>query len=115
MAGSNAKQTKKSKQKAFLEVYARNMGNITDACKTISIMRRTYYYWMKKDENFKKQFEETDPYELTEEALKAKLFEHIDANNLTALIFTLKAKFGWTEGQPMIHGKTLNIKIDSAD
>ncbi len=38
----------RERQKAFIESYIKNMGNISKACEEIGIIRTTYYRWMKK-------------------------------------------------------------------
>ena len=37
----------------FIEILAKNVGNVAGACRAMNINRRTYYNWMEKHEEFK--------------------------------------------------------------
>ena len=79
-----------TKKEAFLQALKNNLCNITDACKSANIHRRTYYSWIEKDEEFKEECE------CVEESLldlaETKLLENIRNNDNTAIIFFLKTK-----------------------
>ena len=82
-------QISSKKKKAFLEAYKRLNGNISAACKSVNIPRRTYYNWIKK-EGFVEEVE--DAYESTIDWVENKLLKQVEADNITAIIFYLKTK-----------------------
>ena len=66
------------------------MGNVTLACKNVGIARSTYYDWLDKDLQFKKDVEEICEVQL--DFVESKLFNAIDKENITAIIFYMKCK-----------------------
>lgn len=48
---------KLKKQSLFLKSYFNTLGNISEACKKIGVVRRTYYDWM-EEEQFKNKFQD---------------------------------------------------------
>ena len=82
--------TRKEKKKAFVKAMGEVMGNITLACRAVGITRQTYYNWIDKDPEFRKECDSVN-----EEAIdfvENKLFSRINDNDTTAIIFYLKTK-----------------------
>ena len=79
-------------KKAFLEAYEKSFGNILVSCKTVGIARQTYYNWIEKDPEFKKEIESVEPQEKFLDFLEGKLVEKINGGDTTSLIFALKTK-----------------------
>ena len=85
----NAQKTIKKKEE-FLKVLKNKRGNISVACDASNIARRTYYYWIEKDQEFKQKAEEAQ--ESLIDLAESKLMENIEANDNTSIIFFLKTK-----------------------
>lgn len=76
-------------QCAFLAVFERNLGNISNALKNINIRsRQTYYVWIKKNEHFKNLCEDIKEAQI--DYVESKLQENIKKGNLIAQMFYLK-------------------------
>ena len=84
-----AQKTDKKKSE-FLIALKNNNGNISEACQSINIGRRTYYSWIEKDESFKQDAE--DAQESLIDLAESKLVENIKDNDNTSIIFFLKTK-----------------------
>lgn len=80
----------KLRKQAFLKAFSESMGNITIACKSVGISRRTYYNWMSRDEKFKNECE--DICESAIDFVESKLLKRINDDDTTAIIFYLKTK-----------------------
>jgi len=100
-----AQKTDKKKSE-FLIALKNNNGNISEACQSINIGRRTYYSWIEKDESFKQDAE--DAQESLIDLAESKLVENIKDNDNTSIIFFLKTKGkkrGYIEKQEIEHTK----------
>jgi hypothetical protein len=92
------------------------LGIVTTACESASVARRTFYQWMTSDPLFK-----AEVVDITNRALdfvESKLFENIDSNDTTSIIFYLKTKGkdrGYTERQEIEHstapGKRITLVV----
>ena len=100
MASKNPTNRTTKKKENFLKAIEHSYGNISDACKSISISRSTYYDWMEKDKEFKVTVD--DIVEGVIDHVESKLFENINKNDTTSIIFFLKTrgkKRGYVERQ----------------
>lgn len=110
------KSNGKNKEK-LLTNLAQNGGNIWAACRAVGIVPSTFYEWKKNDAVFAEEYEKLK--ELQFDFVESKLFDLIDMNNPTAILFWLKCKGkdkGYIEKQEVkleTDGKwTLNIETE---
>jgi hypothetical protein len=92
------KSPKTLRQDEFLSQYKNSLFNISSACKSAKIGRRTYYSWMENDEAFKERFEDAQEERL--DFLECALLKKVKEGNVIAMIFSLKClakKRGWVE------------------
>lgn len=80
---------KKSKE-SFLKAFEESIGIVTIACQKIGIHRSTYYDWLEKDEEFKKEVERIKAQQMG--WVEDKLLQAIKNNNITAINFYLRCK-----------------------
>ena len=102
------------RKKAFLEAYIKAFGNVSQSCLAIVIDRSTYYDWLKKDPEFKKQIEQAEPQERFLDFLESKLVEKINGGDTTSIIFSLKTKGkqrGYVERQEIVHDGRLETEV----
>ena len=108
----------KDKQK-FLELLSKNAGNVSRACKSMNINRRTYYNWMEKEESFRFVVEEIQ--ESLIDNAESELQKLIKDGNTAAILFFLKTKAksrGYIERQEQditSKGEKISINIDLND
>lgn len=88
-AAKLAAKTQRRKAK-LLKALAESKGIVAYACEAAGITRKTYYEWLKIDDDFKQKAE--DITEATLDRVEAKLLEAINDDNITAIIFYLKTK-----------------------
>lgn len=91
-------------KKALLEALNKSMGNVTLACKNVGIARSTYYDWIEADSEFNKQVKEISEVQL--DFVESKLFNQIDKENITAIIFYMKCQGkqrGYVERQEIVN------------
>lgn len=83
-------QSTAKKKDLFLKAFTEKHWNISKACQTIGIGRRTFYAWMEKDKNFKRKVEDAqeDMVDFAEDCLMRRIHE----GDTTATIFFLKTK-----------------------
>ena len=89
---------KKNKKDMFLKCLHNNHGHISEACKSASVPRRTYYNWLEADIKFKEQVEHTQ--EALIDHVESRLMQKINDLDTTSIIFFLKCKAkhrGYTE------------------
>jgi len=88
-------------QCAFLAIFERNLGNISNALKGIGLVsRKTYYKWRKENEHFDNLCEEVKEAQI--DMVESKLQSNIIDGNLIAQMFYLKTigkNRGYTERQ----------------
>ena len=90
------------KKESLLKAYAECYGNVSKACKAVDCSRKTYYRWLKEDEEFKTAIEAVEPNELFVDFAEEHLVEKIRKGDTTAIIFALKTrgkKRGYVERQ----------------
>ena len=88
------KTTKKAK---FIEAYIKKLGNISKACKEMSINRTTFYNWL-KEPDFKQLFE--DAIESQNDMVFARIFKKTLEEDKDMLKFWAKTQMkhrGFTE------------------
>ena len=74
----------------FIEILAKNVGNVAGACRAMNINRRTYYNWMDKHEDFKAIVEDITE-GLIDDA-ESQLQSLIKDGNVAAVLFYLKTR-----------------------
>ena len=108
----------KDKQR-FLELLAKNAGNVSKTCKAMNMNRRTYYNWIENEEAFKFVVEEIQE-SLIDDA-ESELQKLIKDGNTAAILFFLKTKAknrGYIERQEQditSKGERISINIDLND
>ena len=80
----------RQKKKAMIEAFRRKLSNVTAACNAVGITRETHYRWMRDDESYAQEIE--NAIEATGDYVEDKLMKHIQADDLTAIIFYCKTK-----------------------
>jgi hypothetical protein len=103
------------KKEKFIEALEQSMGIISHAAKKIGVDRTTPYRWMREDDEYKKRVEEVLNVPL--DFVESKLFEAINHNNITAIIFYLKTKGkhrGYVERHELtgIDDKDIKVEIE---
>jgi hypothetical protein len=111
---SNKTDTLKTK---LLEALKQSLGIVTQACESVGIHRSTYYDWLEKDADFKKEVDAIQ--EIAIDFVEGKLFENIESNDVTSIIFYLKTKAkgrGYIEKQEIDHaGQTIIVKFQEEE
>ena len=95
----------------FIKYYYNLTGNIAKLCKNIGINRQTYYNWIEKDKQFKKDVE--DEQEALIDFAESKLFNLINDKNPIAIFFFLKTKAkhrGYIESVEHKHGGEVKVR-----
>lgn len=84
----------------FLDIFAKKAGNISKSCEAANISRRTFYDWMRDDDEFKESVE--DIQEGLLDYAESKLLDNIEAGKEQSIFFYLKTrgkKRGFVERQ----------------
>jgi len=87
-----------NKKEKLVDALISNMGNITNACKSVGTTRRTYYNWLEADKDFAESVSHINESVIDE--VESCLMANIRGGNVTAQIFYLKTKAryrGYTE------------------
>ena len=74
----------------IIQVYEKKGCNITQTCSALGISRKTFYEWKEKKKKLDEGLKEVD--ESILDWAESKLVEHINNNDLQALIFFLRTK-----------------------
>jgi hypothetical protein len=119
--------------KTIIDVYEKKQGNVTETAKSLNITRKTFYDWLQKDKELKREIEIIDDslLDFAESQLRllmrgipkldieGKLIDWIVRPDNTSIIFYLKTKGkkrGYIEKTEIDHrvetGKSLNIVIE---
>lgn len=80
----------KTKKSGLLEALKASLGNISEATKAIGINRKTYYTWLKEDQDFAQSVDNITESQI--DYVESKLLERIREGDTTATIFYLKTK-----------------------
>ena len=97
---SNSATNTDTNKKAMIKALHKSLGVVSHACEAVGINRTTHYRWLEDDEEYKKEVESIQEYQL--DFVESKLFENINNNDTTATIFYLKTrgrKRGYIEKQ----------------
>lgn len=89
--------TPKFDKEKYLEAFRKTRGQQQNACKLTHTTAETVNKHRKKDPEFNRQYEEI--LNETKEYVIGKLMQQIDNDNLTAIIFFLKTRCGFSEKQ----------------
>ena len=84
------KQSTKENKEKLIEALKQSLGVVTTACDNIGITRQTYYYWLKTDDDFRKEVEDLE--NVTLDFAESQLFKQIKEGSTAATIFYLKTK-----------------------
>lgn len=108
-------QNQHIKKEQFLEALEKSMGIMSQAAKKIGVDRTTPYKWMREDEEYNERVKELLNVSL--DFVEGKLFEAIDNNNITGIIFYLKTKGkhrGYVERHELagVDDKDLKVEIE---
>ncbi|MDO4691884.1 MAG: phBC6A51 family helix-turn-helix protein [Porphyromonadaceae bacterium] len=88
----------KTRKRRFLDALSASLGNISEAAKSVGINRRTYYDWIKDDQEFSQSVDSISESQI--DYVESKLLERINDGDTTATIYYLKTKGrnrGWSE------------------
>jgi hypothetical protein len=118
-SSSNIDTLKKEMIKALHET----LGVVSPAADMVGIHRSTHYNWMNNDEYYKKEVESVQNFQL--DFVESKLFENVNSNDTTAIIFYLKTRGrdrGYIEKQdikiqteqPIFKGIDLDVPTDDS-
>lgn len=102
------------KQKAFLDVYQKTLGNVTASCKHIDINRGTYYKWLNND-MFVNEIEKIEPKKQMDDFVVSKMIEAINNGDTTLIKEYLNKRAKsigmWDEGALDEQLTQINIQI----
>jgi|TARA_R100000081_G_scaffold22955_1_gene10032 hypothetical protein len=90
------------KKEALIKAYAKAFGNVSKACEAAGVSRKSFYRWMKNDEEFKEAIDSVMADDLFVDFAEEHLVEKIRKGDTTAIIFALKTrgkKRGYVERQ----------------
>lgn len=85
----STKSTHKKKDE-MIKALDEFKGIVKSACKKAGIDRSTHYMWMKNDQDYKQRVEMV--HENAIDVVESKLFDRIEADDTTSIIFYLKTK-----------------------
>lgn len=81
---------KKIANDKIIEVYEKKGCNVTATCTALGISRKTFYNWKEKDPKLQEGLDGAD--EAIIDFAESKLLEHIQNDNVNALMFFLRTK-----------------------
>lgn len=87
---SNTFRRIQNKKEEFLKAFEETIGIVTIACQKVGIHRSTYYDWLEKDPEFKKEVERIKTQQI--DWVEDKLLQAIKNDNITAINFYLRCK-----------------------
>jgi hypothetical protein len=85
-----ANNNKEENKKNLLKALEKTLGNISQACKMTGLSRMTYNNYKNEDEEFANAVKEIN--ESAIDFVESKLFENIEMNRETSIIFFLKTR-----------------------
>jgi len=100
------------KKALFIEAYIRSRCCVSEACKVVGIARQTFYKWLDKSPDFKRQVEQAD--EELIDRVEQVLYQKVDEMDTTAVIFFLKNRRPerWNEHRFKSQGD-VNVVVNS--
>lgn len=94
-------ETTEERKRLWLEKYADKMGSYLLACKNSAVPKRTFYYWLKHDSEFRAKVFETKQANL--DVMEDVLVVKAGAGNVTALKF-------WLESNHPTYNKRIKVE-----
>lgn len=97
----------------LLSALEKSLGIVSTACKMVGIRREHHYYLYKHDLEYKQAVDEIQNVAL--DFVETKLFENIDNNSDTSIIFYLKTRGklrGYIEKQEIEHSGGIGVNIN---
>jgi len=88
--GKNTEISLQNKKAAFVEAMQQTLGNISESCRRVGIVRQTYYNWCASDPDFKIQCNSVN--EMVLDWVESELYKRIKEGNPACTIFFLKTK-----------------------
>ena len=78
------------KKKAMLQALEKNLGIVTTSAKAAGITRQQHYNWMRQDAVYAEEVRSID--DITLDLAESKLYQAVNAGELSAIFFFLKCK-----------------------
>ena len=103
---NNSATNSNTNKKAMIKALHDTLGVVSHACEAVGINRTTHYRWLEEDEQYKKEVESVQDFQL--DFVESKLFDNIRNNDVTSTIFYLK-----TRGRSRGYIERSELKIDS--
>lgn len=91
-------------KKQMIKTLHQTLGVVSPACELVGIARSTHYRWMETDNEYKVLVNDIQNFQL--DFVESKLFENVNSNDTTAIIFYLKTRGrerGYIEKQEIKH------------
>jgi hypothetical protein len=119
----NSATNSDTNKKAMIKALHETLGVVSPACEAVGIARSTHYRWIEEDEEYKKEVEGVQDFQL--DFVESKLFENVNSNDTTSIIFYLKTRGrhrGYIEKQdikienekPIFNGIELDVSKDNS-
>ncbi len=108
--GSRNQHTTAQIKALFIETYQKNLCNVSKTCKVSKVSRTMYYEWLRHDEAFKFQIENSEIHqvEFVEDALLKKIKEGSDSS-IQFYLKTKGKKYGYgTQIDLTTNGESIN-------
>ena len=103
---NNSATNSDTNKKAMIKALHDTVGVVSPACEAVGIHRSTHYRWLEEDQEYKKEVESVQDFQL--DFVESKLFDNIRNNDVTSTIFYLK-----TRGRSRGYIERSELKIDS--
>lgn len=101
------KRQNKSKENA-IKALEQNLGIVTIACRAANISRKTFYKWLKEDEEFKAAVQ--DVYEMQGDYVENQLLKNIKAGDTSSIIFYCKTRL---KSRGYVEKKEQEVMLDT--
>lgn len=82
--------TTEARKEKFLQAFKNSLGIVSDACEMAGIPRKTYYRWVKDDEDFADKVKDMADFQC--DFVESQLLKKIEEGDTTAIVFYLKTK-----------------------
>lgn len=95
-------------KQAMIGALTKCLGNVTQACKIVDIVRNTHYNWLASDDEYKAASE--DIINVAIDHVESKMFEQIDLGNPALIMMYLKTigkKRGYVEKTEIVSEVTV--------
>ena len=111
--GNVMRESKKARQKAWIDAYKAKLFNVAKACRVAGLDRSTVYRWLENDADFARAVHEAREEKI--DYIESKLMEIIAEGDTQAIIFALKTlgkHRGYVERQEVVPVNTPPPSID---